>query len=207
MTFDAFIGGLIGSLATVLATKLLDLFQKSKEHKYALQRTFFEKKLAVAEKAFSQLYSNASSMSALSALYEKFSVPDKRAGGEVFETFNRIYSERLSKVEEALKDISNSLFLYFDFDLDKLKNKEPMKRFYDILMDIQDLRLTYDVLGELSEQSKGTDYLPCIEADREKTLHQILPKLKELSIFLDESQDDVFKLLKSLRHEMKKYEI
>ena len=39
------LGGLIGSILTVVISKSLEIFQKSKEHKYDLQRQFFVKKL------------------------------------------------------------------------------------------------------------------------------------------------------------------
>lgn len=43
------LGGLIGSILTVVISKSLEIFQKSKEHKYDLQRQFFVKKLSAAE--------------------------------------------------------------------------------------------------------------------------------------------------------------
>jgi len=206
MTFEALLAGLVGSLLTVIVTKLLDLFQKSKEHKYSLQRIWFENKLKVAETAFSKLYTNASLVSALSALYEKFSVPDERAKSEVFETYNKLYAERLLKVEDSLSEVSNSLFLYFDFDLETLKRTESVKRFYDILIDIQDLKIWLEVYDELRKESKEAGDIQHFEAERDKILQRILPKLRELSLLLNEFQEDVLKVLKSVRAQMKKYE-
>jgi primosomal protein N'' len=51
MTSDSILGGLIGSLITVIVTKLLDMLQKANEHDYPLRKAFFKKKLVAAESA------------------------------------------------------------------------------------------------------------------------------------------------------------
>lgn len=49
MTLDTLVAGLLGAVVTIIVTRVLDLIQKSKEHKYSLQKLFFEKKLQAAE--------------------------------------------------------------------------------------------------------------------------------------------------------------
>lgn len=206
MNIDALVGGLIGSLLTVMVTKLLDLLQQAKEHKYALQRVFFEKKLAVAESAFSNYFSTASTLNSLAALYEHFSEPSDRLSGETFESFNSMYVDRLRKAEDALHDLSNSLFMYFDVNLDSLGNTTSLKKLYDVLSDIQNLLLSDKILAQLMDQSQGTKNQSKLMAKRDEVWRQIFPKMKEFSQLMNDSKQEMVKLLKNLRSEMKKYE-
>jgi hypothetical protein len=42
-TLYAIISGLIGSVLTVIVSKILDIIQQSREHRYSIQKTFFTK--------------------------------------------------------------------------------------------------------------------------------------------------------------------
>ena len=44
-TTIALLAGLAGSILTVIAQKILDLFQDNKKHKYELQKNYFDRKL------------------------------------------------------------------------------------------------------------------------------------------------------------------
>jgi hypothetical protein len=74
---EAIMGGLVGSIFTVIITKILEIIQKSKEHKYSLQKTFFEKKLQSAEAAVAQWYLAASSCFTPAKLFEYLSIEGK----------------------------------------------------------------------------------------------------------------------------------
>ena len=75
--FDAILGGLIGSIITVVIGKVLDLIQQSKQHKYSIQKTFFTKKLEVADAAVSQWYLSANLLGSIARLYEQAPVLEK----------------------------------------------------------------------------------------------------------------------------------
>jgi hypothetical protein len=207
MTSESIVAGLVSSLLTVIVTKLIDLFQKEREYDHSLRKAFFEKKLAVAESAVAKWYSIASTLSSLSALYDQFSKPDSRASGKLFDTLNQIYAAQLTKIESSTLETANSIYLYFDLDSNTLKNKEPLKTFYDILIEIQDVMLNMNLLKELKDQLKGTDDEQYTDTLIEQVRENARKKLKELSSIFDASQKQINQLLIELRSQMRKYEV
>lgn len=68
---DAIIGGIIGSVITILLSKVLDMIQKSKEHKYNLSTIYFEKKLNALEALASKYYRINVALRGMSVMLEK----------------------------------------------------------------------------------------------------------------------------------------
>ena len=87
-TIYAIIGGLIGSVLTVIISKILDIMQQSREHRYSIQKTFFTKKLEVAEAAVSQWYVSSNVLGSIARLYEQAPVLEKGIERDVFNIMN-----------------------------------------------------------------------------------------------------------------------
>jgi len=124
---DAIIGGIIGSIFTVLISKILDIFQKSKDHKYSLEKIFFEKKLYAAEVTITQYTIFSSAISNFSILFERI---QKEATSMEQRLQDAIYNQAMSQIkiaDQASFVLSNSIQLYFDlktqFDQNKIINE------------------------------------------------------------------------------------
>ena len=68
----ALLAGLVGSILTVLITKLFDLYQKRYEHKSELKREYFNKKINSLERASIQLSLTVSAIGNLSKIINVF---------------------------------------------------------------------------------------------------------------------------------------
>ena len=199
---DVIIGGLI-AIVSVAVTKLLESWQRSKDHKYSLKRTYFEKKLSAAETAIRQWYSAASALRALAALYEQVSTDTELKGWKVYESMNQVYSSQLARIEQSSGVLSNSIALYFDFD-DDLRGKEALKKFFGMLAQLQDLSLSESVLRDLKKQFEATSYEPHVDTLMNNTRQQIADRFRELSAVLDQAQQEMIILSKAIRTEIRK---
>lgn len=65
----AILAGLLGSILTVIITKVLDIFQKKSEFKIELKKQFFVKKLQAGETAMIQYTNLSVALQQLSVLY------------------------------------------------------------------------------------------------------------------------------------------
>jgi hypothetical protein len=205
MGTEAVLGGLIGSILTVLITKLLDLLQRSKEHRYSLERLFFERKLNVAEAAVRNWFTVAGALNGLSLLYEEMA---KEPGlhPELFGSTSEFYVRQLTEAEEASERIASSLPLYFDVQDSEFFDVSRLRQLYVRMSSLQ-ARLTsilhqYTLLRE-SGEAPFADYLRESIARLEAGLK---PEIQELSSILDASSRDLFSALQSIRKEMIRYE-
>ena len=74
ITIIALIGGLSGSILTVLIEKILDHLTLRTRNKHEIKKLFFEKKLKAAESASAQWLKVASATASIEALYKTFSI-------------------------------------------------------------------------------------------------------------------------------------
>jgi hypothetical protein len=199
---DAIIGGLI-VIVTIVVTKLLESFQKSKDYRYDLKRTYFEKKLSAAEAAISSWYSAASTLKALAALYEQVSTDKERKGWKVYESMNQAYSSQLTRLEQSSTVLTNSIAVYFDLD-DDFQGKEALKSFFKILAELQDLSLSEGVLRDLKKQFTGTSDEPYVDILMNNTREQIAKGFRGLSAVLDQAHKEMIVMSKAIRNEIKK---
>src|SRR5689334_3897585 len=126
------LGGLIGSILTVVVTKLLDILQTSKQHKYELETKFFERKLSAAETAMTQFNILYGAILSLGLLYDRMN----NEINEVEELIQKHLHDQGSKQLELATNssflLSNSISLYFDFD-DEFTQNKIIKEFYDAI--------------------------------------------------------------------------
>ena len=202
---NALLAGLIGSILTVFITKVFEIIQKSREHKYSLQKAFFTKKLESAEAAVSQWYITASAIGALAKLYEKAPILDEGLEPQVFELMNATFAAKLNKVEELSNQVAHSFLLYFDVDESFWEN-ESIQIYYSKLSSVKTLASSLNILYEFEAKKKGEESRAFFKQKIEELTDQIRPELSALSSVMEEFRVSTIKLLKEVRNEMKKYE-
>ena len=206
MTMETMLGAAI-AIVTIAVTKLLELWQQSRDHTHQLKKAFFEKKLAAAEHAVSMWYSMSSSYSALSALYEKIPELQGKATGALLESINNSYFAQLNKLTESSSQFANAVYLYFDFESDTAKAKEPLKTVFDAVAELQDLALSLDVLKQIKKESVGDSIAQeFVEAETAKLRSKAIEHLSRIRSVFDAVQQDLHLMLKTLRTQMKQFE-
>ena len=200
------LGGLIGSSLTVVVTKLLDLFQKSKEHKYSLQKIFFEKKLLAAEVTIAQYTIMYKALSSLAVLYERL---DFDPCGDIESYLQDSLGEEAEKQMEIANDasfiVANSITLYFDFETE-FNEDEVIKDFYNLLAKIEPAIIkkenTYreyqDSIGTRSERQAHQNLLDSI-SQYDELIRSISNTYKDFNNHLRGT-------ISHIRNEMKKFE-
>lgn len=199
------LGGLIGSILTVVVTKLLDIFQSSKQHKYELETKFFERKLNAAETAMTQFNILYGAMINLGLLYERM----QNASNEVEDFLqNQLYKEGQEQIELATNSsflLSNSITLYFDLDSQFSHNK-IIKEFYDSI----------GALGALIDNDYNTyiHYRSTIGTNMEQAAYQLYQQaakeldngIEKVSANIEKFNHEIQIIMKQIRAEMKKFE-
>lgn len=202
---NGILGGLIGSILTVVIGKSLEILQKSKEHKYELEKQFFVKKLSAAEATVMQYSLLSDALSQLIILYSRYEAYETDIGKQLNDDLLKQIDEKIALANKASLNIANAISLYFDLQSDFSKN-QIISSFYD----------TLNSLGPYSENVNKTfhQYLNYKGTEHEKEAHDIYlnaerhmgAAMKNVAdgykVFDDELQNQIVQI----RTEMKKFE-
>lgn len=199
------LGGLIGSILTVLINKGFEMLQKSKEHKYHLQKTFFENKLRAAEAAVSQWTNVATSTGSLATLYNRMKETDD-FNPTIFQTFNDQYSAQINNAVNATGLIASSILLYFDIDQDSFWDNKPLETLFESLSNIQNLSEQLDLLYDQQARVVGTEYEGIVQKEIDRLFEEAKKELENLSKVIEDARIEMVKYIGSVRDEMKKFE-
>jgi hypothetical protein len=151
-------------------------------------------------------YSTASTLTAISALYEKFSSFAEKASGKTFETLNNQYFAQLEKVRESADQLTNAVFLYFDLESDTSGAKGPLQVLFDVVVAIQDLAISAQALQDV-KLTQTDDLAQQFVQDEEARLRKkVLEELKKFSSTFDASSQGLTLIIKSLRAQMKQFD-
>lgn len=203
---DAVLGGLIGSLATIAITKLLELLQKSKEHKYSLQKAFFVKKLETAEVAVRQWYVLSTSIGGLAKMYERAPVDEVGYDPEVFNAMHLKLTELVNQVDLSANSVANSFLLYFDMDEESLWDMNSLDKYFEKLSDIVTSANELRYYEELVPSIVGTEHEAIVNQRIIEISKNLGPELVALAGIMREMQQGVIDLLSKVRKEMSKYD-
>lgn len=199
------LGGLIGSIITVVVTKLLDIFQKSKEHKYTLERSFFEKKLLAAEATITQYTILSTALTNLTVLYERILNESNEMEDYLQDTLHQQSMQQLEIANNASFIVANSVTLYFDLDAQFSQN-QIIRDFYNLLAAIQPLSDNEDRTYKHYESVIGTD----LEAPACQLYLQAEQDLNNLMQTISTSytgfNNQLQTVIRQIRQEMKKFE-
>jgi len=206
MSGEVLIGGLVGSLLTIIAVKALDVAQKRREHRFALQKSYFQKKLQAAETALAKWDSTASALSGLIALYERIVTKEKELEYDLFRMSSEAFSAQLKDIAQASNEIANIVLLYFDTDDTATLNSEAFKKFLDRLSSIKSLDIPMRFALDFYEKFRGSSHEDEAWREVERIVKEYQACLKDLSSLLNGAHREMVDLIGRTRKAMKKYE-
>ncbi len=206
MSSEVLIGGLVGSLLTIIVVKALDIAEKRREHRFSLQKSYFQKKLQAAETALAKWDSTASALSGLVALYERVVAKEKELEYELFRMTNESFIAQLKEIAQASNEIANIVLLYFDTDDTATLNSEAFKKFLDRLASIKSLDIPMRFALDFYEKFRGTHHEDEAWGEVERIMKEYQSCLKDLSLSLNEAHREMVDLIGRTRKAMKKYE-
>lgn len=199
------LGGLIGSILTVVITKVLELVQKKNEFNYELKKQFFSNKLLSAESATIQYEHLTVVINQLIILFSRYRESDSNVGRNLNENLLKQIDEKIALANSSSLALSSSINLYFDLTSNYTPN-EILTNFYDSI----------NMLAPYSENVEKTheQYLRFIGTEQEKDAYEIYENAENI---LGQAMKDVAdgykvfevelrKQICQIRAEMKKYE-
>lgn len=201
----AILGGLIGSIVTVVVTKLLEIFQASKSHKYELDRIFFEKKLAAAELAMTQYTILSNSLINLAVLFERANNESNPIEDYLQTHLHQQATQQIELANNASFIISNSIALYFDIK-SQFNQNEVISDFLALLASLQPLLENRYSTFEFYKSKVGTtnensSYQLYLQA--EQSLDE---KLKAVSLSMNRFNQELLNTMKQIREEMSRFD-
>ena len=211
-TSIAIITGLSTSLITILATKIFDIFINKKQHRYNIEKAFFEKKVSAAEIIVSQLTVLSGALFHTTLLFERLKNKDYFSDDDeieqsIDENLEKNIAKQIKTADNSVFLIANSLTLYFDIEEDEsLKFKLS--------------RAIHNNMGLIGEKLNAVDdayddYLKVAGTNEEKNAAQKFIFFQneyknQIQIVLDlytALNNEMSKVVKGIRKEMKKYEV
>lgn len=199
------LGGLIGSILTVVVTKLLEILQKSKEHKYTLQKSFFEKKLLAAEATITQYTILSNALTNLAVLYERIHNETNEVEDYLQNTLHQQAMQQLEVANNASFIVANSVTLYFDLDT-QFNQNQIIRNFYNLLGGIQPLTENRDITFQHYESVIGTDleepaYQLFLQSDQQ--LNNLMQSISSSYIAFN---NQLMNVIGQIRNEMRKFD-
>lgn len=198
-------GGLIGSILTVVVTKLLDIFHTRKSHQYELEKKFFERKLNAAETATAQCNILLSSLINMELLYERYNNEYNKVEEFIQDNIYQQGMQQLELANNASFILTNSISLYFDFKTDYNQN-QIIKEFYNSLSSLGPLFHKTNLTFEQYKTSIGTLNQEKTYSLYQKTEEELGEKMKDVSKSIKNFSNELQKLVEQMRIEMKKFE-
>lgn len=206
MEWKLILSGLIGSIATIALTKVLELIQSSKQHKYSLQKAFFERKINAGETAVAQWTMLRSTMMTLSTLFEKALEISSELGQQFAQdTFNDL-NKKIKEAQTATYHLASAVYFYFDIEDEKLWDNNTLINFVESLEHFGQLSANYNEL--LDHYLKLPNNAPVEEIEKQLDVYegQMNSKLKEMAKLFSDASEEYGKLLKQIRKDIKKYD-
>lgn len=199
------LGGLIGSILTVVVTKLLEILQKSKEHKYTLEKSFFEKKLLAAEATITQYTILSNALTNLAVLYERIHNETNEMEDYLQDTLHQQAMQQLEVANNASFIVANSVTLYFDLDT-QFKQNQIIRNFYNLLGSMQPLTKNRDITYQHYESVIGTDleepaYQLFLQSDQQ--LNNLMQSISSSYIAFN---NQLMNVIGQIRNEMRKFD-
>lgn len=199
---NTILGGIIGSLVTILASKIFEFIKMHIQHKQSLKKLFFEKKINSAEAAASHWSYLRSTIKSFSAILEAATnTEDVGYESEFLGNFAESLSHQLKKIEEPDK-LVYSVFLYFDIDDNAV---EKINDIIECCMTIESLKPQIIEYINDKEQKKDTQNDKKVEETRNKAYKLFIDAFVKLAKLFKEVNIDYYGLVKKLRTEFKYY--
>lgn len=201
----AIFAGLLGSILTVIITKVLDIFQKKSEFKIELKKQFFIKKLQAGETAIIQYTHLSVALQQLNVLYSDHDNLQKGINKNLKENFQEQIDRKLEFINSTSLILSSSIGLYFDFKEHSLETK-VFNSVSDKVFILSSFIESADVAYENYTRAVGSE-----EEDREYEKYEIeydkvISAMKDIAILYNQFDEEIRSQMKQMRNEMRKYE-
>ena len=203
---SALLGGLIGSLITIIAAKVTAIALKGRDHRLSLQKAFFEKKLHAAECALAQWHATASLLSGLVSLYERVTSKERELEFELFRVTNDALVTQWQGISQTAHDMANTVLLYFDAGDSPFINSDGIKKLLDRLSSIRSLDISLKFALDMYDKVRGTRKEEVAWEGVERIMEEYQSNLKDISAIFGEAQQEMVGFLSKIRKEMRKYE-
>ena len=203
MSINVVLAGLIGSILTVVATKILEIIQENRRHKYSLRKIFFEKKIRAIEAAVADWYSFASTFGCLKVLYEQVSDERQEFAPEVFKYINDNLSNQIQRISQSSNKRSNTISLYLDI---KDWDPEIFKEFIRWWSSGAIYSTRINAAMDYYKSVKGTENEDSARQEIFRINAEYDDFFKDISSIFDKTYKDLMKFLNKARQEMIKYE-
>jgi len=204
---QAILGGLIGSILTVSISRIFDIIQKKNEHYYSLKKSFFERKLCVAEAAISQRYIIASCLMTLSVLFEEISKNMAlivNPPPDFLKPLAVSISQQMERLASPAFDAANAVALFFD--LEELQDTSFAKEMMNLMMSINGRNMAFQFLvAQYAITQNGAEKEQIFAAGK-KIIVEMQADIEKLSAKIEKGFQQVSKIIEKIRLEMKKYE-
>lgn len=201
----AIFAGLLGSILTVITTKVLDIFQKQSEFEIELKKQFFIKKLQAGETAIIQYTHLSVALQQLNVLYSDHDKLQTGINKNLKENFLEQIDRKLEFINSTSLTLSSSIGLYFDFKEHSLESKifNTVSDKVSVLSSFID---SADVAYENYTRTVGTE-----EEDRgyenyETEYNKVIIAMKDIAILYNQFDEEIRSQMKQMRNEMRKYE-
>lgn len=207
MDWKLILSGIIGSISTIALTKILELLQRSREHKYSLQKAFFDKKITAGETAVAQWITLQSTMMTLSTLMNKALELSSEIGQKFTQDMFSDLNTRIKNAQNATSHLANSVYFYFDIEDEKLWDNVAFINFVDRLEELGQLSDSYNELLDHYIKLPLNEPTDEIEKQLDGYEVQMDSKLKEVSIVFSDASKEYGKLLKQIRQDVRKFDV
>ena len=208
LTVITLLSGLLGSILTVVLSKALELIQKSKEHKYSLQKLFFEKKLNAAETTTVQFQILANACFNISVLFERLrnnSEQDTDDENFVDKHLIEQVTQQSESANSASFMIAYSVTLYFDLG-NEFQNNERIRSFYEFLGRLHTAQKQFHDDYEFYLARVGSQYEAQAKEIYEQSQQNLQDTLKTISDEYKAFNQEIVRLLNQIRNQMKKFD-
>lgn len=202
MSIEIILGFLTGSLATQLVPKVLEMIQKSKEHKYSLEKIFFEKKLQAAEIGIAHWYGSGLIAKEMVRLLQ-LSASNEIVSQQIILEVQAELNNELKKIRQIQSNAHFSFPLYFEMDNSFLWGTEAFEKYLNSLSAAHIVGVEIDGLITRKEQGAIDSELDDRILELKKSL---LNHCRDMNDAIESNIKSVNKLVTTARHDLKRYE-
>ena len=196
---------LVGSIATIIVTKLFELFQTSKANKFELKKIYFERKISAAEEAIEYLQKEIDGVEGFIRVYEKIPQSDILLLPRLIEEIKSLTDDFKDKEKKA-KELTDAMFMYFDFDEYQRGSALNSKKLLHLSLEIYDVDSDMEITARIYEEAKDNKFKEFVFEDLKKRYPNYFPKLEELVVLGKKAIEEAKQQQKKIISEMKKYD-
>jgi len=204
---DAVLGGLIGSTLTAIIIRICDMVQKKLEHTYGLKKSYFERKLCVAEAAVSQRYIMASSLMSLSAILGMVADHPELINNpapDFLENMSNNMSQQVARLSAPVFDAGNAAPLFFS--LDEFRDQSTAKKVMELMLSVHSRNALFQFIVSQLASAEDPGERTKLIANGAEVLKELRADISGLSKIIEEGYQQIDNTIASLRTNMKKYE-